>query len=393
MHLLLITTTTDLPEAHLIAALSAKHNHRVLLLGNPKPAHAAILTAAGVAIEPLDLPGRFSLSAIRAIRSAALRHHPAIAHYFSNRALSNGLLALRGLPIRHIAYRGAIGNVSRWDPLSWATYLNPRLDRIICVSRAVEDYLASVGVARSKLRTIYKGHDLSWYDSPRAAPSSTFTERLAAYPEATVIGCTANMRPVKGVDLLLTAMQQIPPTTPLHLILIGEVRDKRLPGLIAATNAIHPVTVVGYQEDPIPYLRHCDLFVMPSRGREGLPKAAIEAMTQRVVPIVTRVGGMPELVLDQECGLVIEPNSPEQIAAAITTLSANKLRLTEWGLRARDRIAADFHTDETVRQTVEVYSEVVASREYLVAPEKPRSDEKRLFYAGFTCFLSRYLIY
>lgn len=359
MNLLLITTTTDLPEAHLIASLSADHNHRVLLLGNPKPAHAAILTAAGVTIQPLALPSRFSFSAIKQIRAAALAHHPAIAHYFSNRALSNGLLALRGLPIRHVAYRGAIGNVSRWDPLSWATYLNPRLDRIICVSRAVEDYLASVGIARSKLRTIYKGHHLAWYDSPRPEPSATFTQRLAAHPNATVIGCTANMRPIKGVDVLLTALRQIPRTIPLHLVLIGELRDKRLPALIEATNAVHPVTVVGYQEDPIPYLHHCNLFVMPSRGREGLPKAVIEAMTQRVVPIVTRVGGMPELVQDSECGLVVEPNSAERLASAITTLATDKARVRTWGERARERIGESFRLEVTVRETMKVYEEAL----------------------------------
>jgi glycosyltransferase involved in cell wall biosynthesis len=356
MRLLAITTTTDLPEAHLLAELCRTGGITVTLLGNLKPYHQSILSAAGVTIAPIYLSSRISRCAITTIRNTAREYQPDIIHSFSNRALSNSLIATRGLRCRHVAYRGAIGNVSRWDPLSWMTYLHPRLDKIICVSRAVEDYLAGVGVAREKLRTIYKGHRLSWYegyhsDTPLASPTDTIT-----------IGCTANMRPVKGVDILLKAAKRIPATTPLHLILIGEIRDKQLPPLIASVSEEHRVTVVGYQENPIPYVRSCDIFVMPSRDREGLPKAVIEAMSQGVAPIVTRVGGMPELVVDGACGLVVEPNSPEQLATAIMSLASDRERTALLGARARTRLAEHFTLDATVAETIVVYDELLTAR-------------------------------
>ena len=356
MRLLAITTTTDLPEAHLLAELSRSYGIAVTLLGTLKQSHQSILSAAGVTIVPLALSGRISRRAIIAIRNAARECEPDIIHSFSNRALSNGLIATRGLRCRHVAYRGAIGNVSRWDPLSWMTYLHPRLDKVICVSHAVEDYLAGVGVPRNKLRTIYKGHRLSWYeghhsDAPLASPTDAIT-----------IGCTANMRPVKGVDILLKAAKLIPSTTPLHLVLIGEIRDKQLPPLISSVNEVHRVTVVGYQENPIPFIQPCHIFVMPSRDREGLPKAVIEAMSQGVAPIVTRVGGMPELVVDGECGLVIKPNSPEQLAAAIISLATDRERATLLGARARTRLAEHFTLDATVAETRAVYEELLTAR-------------------------------
>lgn len=362
MNLLAITTTTDLPEAHLLAGInqSSRQSSKisVTLLGNPSPAHTKILSSAGVTIIPLPLPSRISPYVIRTIRATAKQYRPDVVHYFSNRALSNGLIALRGFPARHVAYRGAMGNVSRWDPLSWMTYLHPRLDKIICVSQAVEEYLASVGVSRHKLRTIYKGHRLSWYEGAEFAQKEP-SETIPHSQNATVIGCTANMRPVKGVDILLTAMLRIPATVPLHLVLIGEIRDKKLPRLIESVRSIHQVSTLGFKSNPIPFLKQCDLFVMPSRDREGLPKAVIEAMTQGVAPIVTSIGGMPELVLNNQCGIVIDPESPHQLADAIITLATNKPLASRFGAHARNRIAEHFSIETTIKETIATYEELL----------------------------------
>jgi glycosyltransferase involved in cell wall biosynthesis len=362
MNLLAITTTTDLPEAHLLAGInqSARQSSKisVTLLGNPSPAHTKILSSAGVTIIPLPLPSRISPYVIRTIRATAKQYCPDVVHYFSNRALSNGLIALRGFPARHVAYRGAMGNVSRWDPLSWMTYLHPRLDRIICVSRAVEEYLASAGVSRKKLRTIYKGHRLSWYNQDVDTKNKNPID-LTTSPNATIIGCTANMRPVKGVDLLLKAMLRVPQNIPLHLVLIGEIRDKRLPRLIESVRSIHQVTTFGFQNNPIPFLKQCDIFVLPSRDREGLPKAVIEAMTQGVAPIVTSIGGMPELVLNNQCGIVVEPESPHQITDAIISLATNKPLASTLGAHAQSRIAEHFSIDTTIQQTIATYEELL----------------------------------
>ena len=63
-----------------------------------------------------------------------------ILHLFSNKALQNGLAASRGLPVKIVAYRGIVGNVSFFSPVSWLRFLNPRIDRIVCVADAVRDY-------------------------------------------------------------------------------------------------------------------------------------------------------------------------------------------------------------------------------------------------------------
>jgi glycosyltransferase involved in cell wall biosynthesis len=353
MKLLAVTTQTDLPEAHVLAMLAREKGVSIRLLGTPPAQHCEILKAAGVTIEPYVFKSRFSLSTILHLRAIARSWAPDVIHYFNNRGLSNGLLACSFLKIPQVAYRGTTGNLSRLDPLSWTTYLHPGLSKIICVSRAVEQYLYQIGIPRGKATTIYKGHDVAWYQS--AASKRT---ALQAEPHEVLIACTANVRPVKGIDILLEAVKRIPQSIPVHLVLIGDIRDKAIEPLIEETRRYHRVTVTGYRADAVSLVAACDIFVMPSRAREGLPKATIEAMCQRIPPVVSGVGGLPELVIHGKSGLVVPPCDPSALAQALATLSSDPLLRDELGQAAYERVVQHFSVRETVDQTYEVYQEV-----------------------------------
>ena len=133
--------------------------------------HLAELEESDVPVRILDLRSNLDLRNAREIRRWITQEHFDIVHGLANRQVANFITASYGLQNRVIAYRGAIGHVSRWDPTCYLKWLNPRIDRIICVSKAVERDLAANGVNPDKLVTIYKGHDLSWYEKldPTAA--------------------------------------------------------------------------------------------------------------------------------------------------------------------------------------------------------------------------------
>ena len=90
---------------------------------------------AGIGIVDLDIRSRVDLAAIRHLRAELLHGRYQIMHVFQNKSLTNGLLAARGLPVRIVAYRGMVGNVSFFSPISWMRYLNPRISRIVWVRR------------------------------------------------------------------------------------------------------------------------------------------------------------------------------------------------------------------------------------------------------------------
>ena len=354
IRLLALLGKIDLPEAYLYSGLKTL-GVEIELVADPQSDNLDIIAAAGITIHPHRSTARVSLKSMRFIKSLVERMRPNVMHYSSNRLLSNGLLATRNIAVKNLAYRGTTGHLSRLDPLSWMTYLHPRLDKIICVSQAVADYMLTLGIAQEKIVQIYKGHKLEWY---QVTPIDRAT--LDIPTDAIVIACAANMRPVKGVDLLVQAFDAIPPIYKPHLLLVGEVRDRRLSSLIAQSPYRDRICVTGFQREAARFVATSDIFVMPSRKREGLPKAVIEAMALSRPVVVSAVGGMPELVQQGLNGVVFPPEDIAALTANLVRLILDKQERARLGAAARARIAQDFSIERTINQSLEVFKLLVS---------------------------------
>ncbi len=353
MKVLVLSEKSDLPEIHLYVGLK-RLGVDISLMGNPSSIHENILSKNRIKVTHWSYPTRIHFPSIKKIRQA-LRNGFEILHYTNSHALSCGLIASLGFNVKHVAYRGTSGHLSWFDPTSLLTYLNPRLSRIICVSDAVKNYMQSLGISENKCIRIYKGHSSEWYHNLPDVPLSEF----GIPPNAFVVSCTANMRPVKGVDLLIKAFEELDPSLSIHLLLIGNSKD---PSVINALNKIRAkdrVHLTGFRPDAPAIVKNTHVFVMPSREREGLPKAAIEAMVQGVPAIVTSVGGMPELVRQGHSGLVVPPNSPRSISEAIINLKNNEGLRRTLGENAARRINDHFSIEQTIVETKELYDNLI----------------------------------
>lgn len=349
-----ITAHSDRSETRLLLELAGR-GAELHVVHDPESRTATAFREAGIAVTGLRLRSRLDIAAVRVLRKKLLASRFDIIHAFTNRALANGILASRGLGIKRVAYRGTIGHVSRFDPASWLTYLNPGVDRIICVSDAVKDYLLSIGIPSARLARIYKGHDVAWYG--RSPPADL--ARFGIPPDAFVVGFAGNMRRVKGCDVLIRAAHLVPGSLRAHFLLVGEARDRNVLKLAADDRVRDTVHLTGFMPDAPSLIGACDVFVMPSIAREGLPRAVIEAMAQEVPPIVTNVGGMPELVVNGECGLVVEPGNPRVLADAICSMAERPGIREAMGKRARRRIETDFNIEQTISQTVSLYESLL----------------------------------
>lgn len=356
MRALIVTTFNDRSEQAIYRALVAA-GIEVDLVCHPEAPEQDPLRQAGVGIIPDRIRHRLDWPAVVRLRRRLRAKHYDLIHAPRNSTLSVALLASRGLRIGHIAYRGTIGHLSHWDPASWLTYLNPRVDRIICVSEAVREYLLGLGIRPDAAVTIHKGHDPAWYaDLPCPALTS-----FGIPADAVVVGFTGNIRPVKGVEVLLESARMIPPDRRIHFLLVGEVRDADIRRQAEDPALRGRVHLAGFRKDAAALAGRCDIYVMPSVAREGLPRSVIEAMAQGVPPIVSKVGGMPELVVDGQSGLVVPPRDPAALADAIVTLALDANRRRKLGLQARERIQTDFHVATTAARMIALYRDVAAN--------------------------------
>ena len=232
--------------------------------------------------------------------------------------------------------------MSFFSPISWLRFLNPRIDRIVCVCNAIRDYFLSMRPAFLRMPperpiTIYKGHSLDWYT---AAPMDL--RELGIPAGAFVVVCVANYRPRKGIEVLVDALEELPRDWPVHLLLVGQMDAPRLRAKIAASPVKERIHVPGHRRDAPAIMAACDVFVLPSLKREGLARSLIEAMAYRVAPVVTDCGGSPELVVDGECGIVVPVRDAAALARAIGRLYESPELRKRMGAAARERIGTHF---------------------------------------------------
>src|SRR5688572_22998539 len=320
------------------------------------------LQAQGVRVLDLPFRKRLDRDAVRLLRAELEKGRYDVLHLFSNKALQNGLAASRGLPVKIVAYRGIVGNVSFFSPVSWLRFLNPRIDRIVCVADAVRDYFLRMRpkflrVPAERLVTIHKGHSLDWYQAAAADLKS-----VGVPAQAFAIACVANYRPRKGIEVLVDALGRLPDTVRPHLLLIGGGMDApRLKRRIAASAAAPRIHVLGYRKDAPALTAACDLFVLRATKRESLARSLIEVMAYGVAPIVTDCGGSPELVQHGASGLVVPVADAAALAAAIRTLHDDPALRAKLGAGARERIGRDFRIEDTIAKTLALYRSLASS--------------------------------
>ncbi len=353
--ILCLTDACDRPESELFIGLK-NAGFDVDVMCNPKGRNYQRLVDEGMVAQPMALKSRFDKEGISAIRAQLKSKSYDVIHAYNPRALACALRASKGTDIQIVAYRGVIGNISFLNPESWITFLHPRVSKIVCVADAIKDYLASLKflwmhISDEKLTRIYKGHDLGWY---QAAPADLVQFGV---PEGAFVVCsTGRNNPRKGYDVLVDSMSRLSDDVNAHLVLVGDAIDnEQLKAQVAQSSHPERIHFTGYRNDAPAIAAASDVFVLPSKEREGLPRAVIEAMAYGVAPVVTSVGGMPELVEDGVSGFVVPPKDPAALSSAIESLFRDRVLIEKLGQAARERIANDFHTSQTVRETSELY--------------------------------------
>lgn len=301
---------------------------------------------------------KIDFRAMRKIRAYLGLNSFDIAHAYTSRNMANlawACLGLRNAP-QLIGYRGTIDRLSRLDPANWITFYHPRFAVIDCVCHATQAALAASGLAQKKLETVWEG----------CAPETlTIRSRqvFAEYgipPDAFVIGTVANARPVKGIDILLRSAIELAGELDVYWMVVGAMIDPAVAKLARDPRLKGRVKLIGSQPSGGGFCGLFDLYVAPSR-KEGLSMGIMEAMSQGSCPIVTNVGGNPELIRHEVDGIVIPPEDPRALSQAIRSLWANSDKRAMYAASAQCRVAETFSIQAWGIRLCSLYLKAVAT--------------------------------
>jgi glycosyltransferase involved in cell wall biosynthesis len=189
------------------------------------------------------------------------------------------------------------------------------------------------------------------------------TERINM-TSAVTLGFVKSLKAHYGPEHLIRAMGLIAAKHPQTRLLIagsGELRSQ-LETLTRQLDLTRNISFLGaIEHHQVPeFLKKVDILAMPSI-REGFGVAAVEAQAMEIPVVATRVGGVPEVVLDGETGILVEPGNSEQLAQAILTLIENPALRRQMGERGRIHVLANYRWEDNAALMERLYHGFVYS--------------------------------
>jgi glycosyltransferase involved in cell wall biosynthesis len=326
-------------ERHLLTLLPALRERGVdvsfLGLDDPSRAPDPFYEALAVPYErlkaPRDLDPTLAWRVRRAARRADLVHthlvHADVYGAFGARRLVS--TKHNDDPFRTGAFRFVERALAR------------RATRIIAITESLARFqVERVGLPAAKVEVIHYGLDdlpQAWGENPPDPLS----------PDARLVLCICRLEPQKGVDVAIRALREIPGA---QLVVLGEGPQRGELEQLARELDV-PVYLPGRVPDVAAWLRRADLLVHPVRW-EGFGLALLEAMLASLPVVATKVSSIPEIVVDGETGLLIPPDDPGALAAAVNRVLADP---SGYGERGRARARSDFSVAEMADRTLAVY--------------------------------------
>jgi len=229
-------------------------------------------------------------------------------------------------------------------------------DGVTAISRYLRERTLREFDIKNNIQVIYNFVNCDVYcRDPGAAPRRT---EYAPQGERILVHLS-NFRPVKRVTDTIEIFDQVRKKVPSKLLMIGDGPDRSRAEWLAVQKGIHnDVLFLGKQEQVQEKLAMADIMLLPSE-LESFGLAALEAMACEVVPIATRVGGIPEVIEHGKSGYLAEVGDVDTMARYAVELLSDESRFEEMRKAARMVAKSRFCSSEIIPQYEEFYRRVL----------------------------------
>jgi glycosyltransferase involved in cell wall biosynthesis len=242
-------------------------------------------------------------------------------------------------------------------------WLNGQLtDKIITTCELLKvSYMDRLQVNPEKVVSVPVGIDHEFFLPKEPDPS--LMAQLQIVPKSPVVGMVGRLSPVKGHEYFMRSAQLVLKSFPRTVFLIcgedAQISSAQLKQH-ARDMAIHEsFRFLGRVRDIREIIALLDVGVVSSVGSETICRVALEYMSMGKPVVGTKVNAIPEVVHHGVNGLVVEPKSPEQMAASLIDLLQDEPKRRRFGQKSRDLVVERFTLDHFARKTEEVYESLL----------------------------------
>jgi len=218
------------------------------------------------------------------------------------------------------------------------------VDKFIAVSSfSGEAHIKHLGISDKQMAVIPNFYD------PDAERADKKTEDL---PNEFIL-FVGWLMPHKGIDLLIRAYQKL--NTKTKLLVIGieqpDYHYQSTGNILVVKNAPHDIVMQAMSK--------CKFAVFPSVSPDTCPTVAFEAMSQKKAIIATSVGGLKDIVVDGETGIVVPPNNSDKLAEAIYQLLQEPKVASKMGEHGYERYIRNYTPDVIIPKIIDVYESLI----------------------------------
>lgn len=238
--------------------------------------------------------------------------------------------------------------------------LNHFCSQVISVSEEARAHHLQISGARpERVSTLYNGIDLSGFASlDRDLERIKVRRDLGIPPDASLLTTVAVLRPQKGIQYMIQALPAILDSRPNTYYLIvgdGSHRDHLIQEVTKA-RVNDRVIFAGMRQDIARLLAASDVFVLPTLT-EALPTVLAEAMAAKLPVVASRVGGIPEMIVDGENGCLVQAEDIDGLTAACIHLLDHPEKRVALGREGWNVVNEKFNIVQQVHKLEALYIE------------------------------------
>ncbi len=202
---------------------------------------------------------------------------------------------------------------------------------------------------------------------PDESRSAEYREEFGISSEEKVVGIVGNLNPFKGYEHFLKSVKIIKQNcSQARFLIVGKKLDthnaywNKLRSIVQDLRLQDDLIWTNHRTDISGIMNGMDVFVLSSI-LEAAPIVVLEAMASARPIVATAVGGVPELIVNGESGILVSPGDPEAIANAVQYLLTHQEKAQEMGEKARERAIREFDLSVCVQRHSELYNSLIRS--------------------------------